>query len=71
MKAKPWTRHFPLPWPTVVIVVVIVLFLVRPDLGTEQIRAVETIVYLLAGGGVSAASAAVNRRPRPSPEPGQ
>ncbi|MFC8260966.1 hypothetical protein ACFYPZ_10940 [Streptomyces sp. NPDC005506] len=56
MKAKPKTLHFPSSWPTVVIVVVIVLFLVRPDLGTDQIRAIETIVYLLAGSGVAAAS---------------
>lgn len=63
MRAKPKTLHFPPLWPTVVIVVVIVLFLVRPDIGADQIRAVETIVYLLAGGGVSAASVVGHRKP--------
>ena len=43
MRVKPKTLHFPQSWPTVVIVVVVVLFLVRPDLGTDQIRAIETM----------------------------
>ena len=56
MKAQRRTLNLPPSWPTVVIVVVVVLFLVRPDLGSDQIRTVENIVYLLAGGGVAAAS---------------
>ncbi|WP_030297804.1 hypothetical protein [Streptomyces katrae] len=68
MRAKPKTLHFPPSWPTVVIVVVIVLFLVRPDLGTDQIRAVETIVCLLAGGGLAATSG--GRQTKPVPEQG-
>ncbi|MER5466775.1 hypothetical protein ABT010_40430 [Streptomyces sp. NPDC002668] len=69
MKAKPKTLRFPPSWPTVVIVVVIVLFLVRPDLGTDQIRAIESVVYLLAGGGVAAASGV--RQRKLTPEQGQ
>lgn len=56
MQAKRRTLDLPLSWPTVVIIVVVVLFLVRPDLGSDQIKAVETIVCLLAGGGAFAAS---------------
>ncbi|MGW7453562.1 hypothetical protein [Streptomyces sp. NPDC054787] len=62
MQAKRRTLNLPLSWPTVVIVVVVVLFLVRPDLGGDQIKAVETIVALLAGGGAFAASDARQRK---------
>ncbi|WP_042380989.1 hypothetical protein [Streptacidiphilus melanogenes] len=67
MKAKPETQLLPPSWPTVVIVVVIVLYLVHPDFGIEQSKAIESIVYLLAGSSVAVAG---RRRP-PVTEQGQ
>ncbi|GGS90646.1 hypothetical protein [Streptomyces cinerochromogenes] len=62
MKAKPRTLELPPLWPTVVIVVVVILLLVHPTIGADQIKAVETVVHLLAGGGAVSATSVVGRR---------
>ena len=63
MKAKPRTLRFPPQWPTVVIVVVVILLLVHPTIDTDQIKAIETIVYLLAGSSACAAPAIRRGKP--------
>ena len=68
MKAKPSTPRFPPQWPTVVIVVVVILLVVRPTIGTDQIKAIETFVYLLAGS--SACAAPASRRGKPTRKQG-
>ncbi|MGW4985246.1 hypothetical protein [Streptomyces mirabilis] len=50
-------------------VIVIILFLVHLAIGTDQIKAIETLVYLLAGGGASAAS--IVRHHKPATDQGQ
>jgi len=63
VKAKPRTLRFPPQWPTVVIVVVVILLMVHPTIGTDQIKAIETIVYLLAGSTACATPAIRRGKP--------